>query len=113
GRPINGIPRRPGRIARLARRRRQAAENERVGLMRVFKTSYRDKKGRTKEAAKWYVEFRDHLEIIRRLPAFASKAASEELGRNLEKLVAFHKASGGQTDPALTRFLAGLAGRTI
>jgi len=81
--------------------------------VRVFKTTYKDKHGRTQEAAKWYVEFRDALDYIRRLPAFTSKAASEELGRNLEKLVAFHKASGGQTDPALTRFLVGLPARTI
>jgi integrase len=47
------------------------------------------------------------------LPAFVSKAASEELGRNLAKLIAFHKASGGQTDPALTQFLQGLPARTI
>ncbi|HYV36911.1 MAG TPA: hypothetical protein VE988_14490, partial [Gemmataceae bacterium] len=81
--------------------------------MRVFRTSYRDQRGQTKQAAKWYIEFRDHLEFIRRLPAHESKAASEELGRNIDKLVAFHKASGGQTDPALTRFLAGLESRTI
>ena len=80
--------------------------------MRVFKTTYKDRKGRTKEAAAWYVEFRDHLDTVRRLPAFPSKAASEEMGRNLEKLVAYHKASGGQTDPALTRFLAGLPAKT-
>ena len=81
--------------------------------MRVFKTTYKDRKGRTQKAARWYVEFRDHLETVRRLPAFESKAASEELGRNLDKLVAFHKSSGGQTDPALTRFLAGLEARTL
>jgi integrase len=80
--------------------------------MRVFKTTYKDRKGTTKTAAAWYVEIRDQLDCPRRLPAFASKAASEELGRNLEKLVAFHKASGGQTDPALTRFLAGLPAKT-
>src|ERR1043166_2791467 len=79
---------------------------------RVFKTTYKDKRGRTKEAAKWYVEFKDHLDTVRRLPAFTSKAASEEMGRNLEKLVAYHRSSGGQTDPALTRFLAGLPPRT-
>src|SRR5712692_5652837 len=80
--------------------------------MRVFKTTYKDRKGRTKEAPKWYVAFRDHLETVRRLPAFPSKAASEEMGRNLEKLVAYYKASGGQTDPALTRFLIGLPVKT-
>src|SRR6516225_6177041 len=80
--------------------------------MRVFKTTYKDRKGHTKEASAWYVEFRDHLETVRRLPAFTSKAASEEMGRNLEKLVAYHKASGGQTDPALSRWLAGLPQKT-
>jgi len=79
---------------------------------RLFKTTYKDRKGRTKESAKWYCEFRDHLDAVRRLPASASKAASEELGRNLVKLVAYHKASGGQTDPALTRWLTCLPRQT-
>jgi hypothetical protein len=80
--------------------------------MRVFKTSYTDRKGKTREASKWYVEFKDHLDTVRRLPAFKSKAASEEMGRNLEKLVAYHKVTGGQTDPVLTRWLAGLPQKT-
>src|SRR5262245_14303321 len=75
---------------------------------RIFKTTYKDKSGRTKEAAKWYVEFRDHLETVRRLPAFTSKAASEEMGRNLIKLVAYFKGSGGQVDPSLTAWLTTL-----
>src|SRR5215813_4781525 len=75
---------------------------------RLFKTSYTDRKGRKKEAAKWYVEFRDHLDTVRRLPAFASKSASEEFGRNVVKLAAYHKGSGGQQDPALTRWVEGL-----
>ncbi len=72
---------------------------------RLFKTTYRDRQGKTRQAAKWYVEFRDHLETVRRLPVFTSKAASDELGRNLVKLVAYHRASGGQMDPALTSWL--------
>src|SRR5262245_44205455 len=80
--------------------------------MRVFKTSYRDRNGRKREVSAWYVEFRDHLERVRRLPGFESKAASQELGRNLDKLVAYHKSSGGQVDPDLTRFLAGLPVKT-
>src|SRR6516165_4005236 len=81
--------------------------------MRVFKATYKDRQGRAKESAKWYVEIRDQLEYVRRLPGFISKAATEEFGRNLEKLVAYHKSTGGQTDPALTRFLAGLPAKTI
>src|SRR6516165_6203975 len=80
--------------------------------MRVFKATYKDRQGRAKESAKWYVEIRDQLEYVRRLPGFPSKAATEELGRNLEKLVSYHKSTGGQTDPALTRFLTGLPAKT-
>ena len=61
--------------------------------MRIFKTTYHDRQGNTKQAAKWYVEFPDQNEIRRRIPAFTSKAASQEFGRNLEKLVAYHRAT--------------------
>jgi hypothetical protein len=57
--------------------------------MRVFKSTYKDRKNRTRETGSWYVEFRDHLETVRRLPAFSSKPATEKLGRNLDKLVAY------------------------
>src|ERR1700693_5132429 len=80
--------------------------------MRVFRTTYKDKQGKSREASKWYVEFRDHNETVRRLPAFTSKAASEEMGRNLVKLVEYHKGTGGQTDPALSRWLNDLPQRT-
>jgi hypothetical protein len=46
------------------------------------------------------------------LPAFPSKAASEEIGRNLDNLVSYHKASGGQTDPTQTGFLTSLPAKT-
>ena len=59
--------------------------------MRVFKSTYRDGKGRTRPTARWYVEIRDQRETVRRLSAFTSKAASEELGRNLDKRVAYYK----------------------
>jgi integrase len=56
--------------------------------MRVFKTTYKDRHGRTRTARKWYIEFRDHREVIRRLPAFTDRKQSEAFGRNCEKLVA-------------------------
>ena len=80
--------------------------------MRVFKSSYRDGEGRTRPTARWYVEIRDQRETVRRLSAFTSKAASEELGRNLDKLVAYYKSSGGQIDPKLSRWLTELPRRT-
>ena len=80
--------------------------------MRLFKSSYRDRRGRKRETAKWYCELTDHLETTRRIPAFTSKAASLELGRNLVQLVAYHRSSGGQTDPALLVWLEALPART-
>ena len=79
--------------------------------MRLFKSSYRDRRGRKRETAKWYVEFPDHLETIRRIAAFNSKVASEEMLRNLARLVAFRKASGGRTDPSLLVWVENLPGR--
>lgn len=73
--------------------------------MRVFKSSYRNRNGKTTKTRNWYVEFRDHNHDTRRLPAFTSKGASEELGRNLDKLVSFHRATGGQIDPTLQKWL--------
>jgi integrase len=72
--------------------------------MRVFKTTYKDRNGQTQESAKWYIEFRDHQEIIRRLPAFTDKKQSEELGRKIEKLVAY-RSTNDQPDLALSRWL--------
>lgn len=86
-------------------------KRERQGF-RLFRPTYKDHAGNRHETAHWYVEFRDHLATVRRLPAFASKNASAELGRNLVALVSYHKATGGQVDPALTDWLGGLPQRT-
>ena len=55
--------------------------------MRVFKQTYKDKSGETKQTKKWYIEFRDHNQIIRRWPAFTDKARAAEFGRKIELLV--------------------------
>lgn len=57
--------------------------------MRLFKATYRDRGGVLRRTAKWYVEFRDQREQYQRVPAFSNRAASEELGRRLEALVAY------------------------
>lgn len=51
--------------------------------MRVFRTSYRDKNGQTVLAKKWYIELRDHLQTVRRFPAFTDKTQSECLADRL------------------------------
>ena len=75
--------------------------------MRVFKATYKDRKGKARESSKWYVEFRDHLETVRRLPAFTDKKQSETAGRNIEKLVA-SKINGDPPDKELGRWLEAL-----
>lgn len=57
-------------------------------IMRLFRATYRDREGATRTAAKWYVDFRDHLEQRRRLPAFTDRKASAEFARKIEELLA-------------------------
>lgn len=76
--------------------------------MRIFKSTFKNAAGKTVKTAKWYVEIRDQRQQIRRIPAFTSKAASEELGRNIDKLVGYHKGTGGQVDPSLADWLTAL-----
>jgi integrase len=75
--------------------------------MRVFKQKYRDRQGKLKDSAKWYVEFKDHTETVRRIPGFTDKKITEELGRRIEKLVAL-RVMGNAPDPDLARWLESL-----
>jgi len=72
--------------------------------MRVFRPSYKGRDGGKHKTAKLYLEFKDHLQLTRRLPAFADRRLSESLGRQIEKLVAC-KISGEQPDAQLSRWL--------
>jgi len=76
--------------------------------MRVFKSTYRDEHGRTHQTQNWYIEFSDSRGRTRRIAAYTSKAASVELGRNLEKLASYARATGGQVDPALQGWVSSL-----
>ena len=82
--------------------------------MRLFKAWYQvkdkknekteNKKPENKQTRNWYIELRDHRQVLRRIPAFVDKAASEALGRKIERLVSF-KVAGEQPDPQLSRWL--------
>ena len=72
--------------------------------MRTYRATYKDRKGRTQESQKWYCEFKDHLEIVRRWPLSADKSAASEIGRKIERLVAL-KMAGEQPDAGLTAWL--------
>ena len=72
--------------------------------MRVFRTTYKDKLGKKKQAKRWYLDFTDHLQIRRRWPAFEDKRQSEALGRQIERLIV-HKITGEEPDEKMTRWL--------
>ncbi len=72
--------------------------------IRVFKTSYKTREGKTKEVSHWYIELRDHLKTVRRFPAFTDREESEALGRQIRRLVSC-KIGGEAPGPDLSRWL--------
>lgn len=78
---------------------------------RVFRSTYKDKSGKTRKTEALYVEFRDHNGIPRRTKGLDSERATHELGKNLVALADYHAATGGQLDPKLARWVEGLPNR--
>ena len=72
--------------------------------MRVYRTTYKSRDGKTETAAKWYIELTDHLQIVRRFAGFEDKRQTEALGRRIEALVAC-RIAGMQPDSEQTRWL--------
>jgi len=72
--------------------------------MRVFQSTYKDRKGQTQKTDRWYIEIIDHLGTRRRIPGLTDRKATEATGRNVEKLVRF-KVSGETLDPVLTKWV--------
>jgi hypothetical protein len=81
-------------------------------IMRTYKATYKNTLGQTKQSSKWYVEFKDHLDKTRRMPALTDRKQSEALGRQIEKLVAT-KVSGEQPGPQLSRWLECLSSKML
>ena len=55
--------------------------------MRIYKPNYKDRSGKQKKAAKWYLDFFDHNQLRHKIPALTDKRSSEELGQNIESLI--------------------------
>lgn len=72
--------------------------------MRLFKATYKDRDGQRRTSAKWYGEFKDHNQRVRRVPLVTDKAASLELGHKIERLVAL-KVSGESPDLDLSKWM--------
>jgi len=78
--------------------------------MRLFRASYKTLDGQKRQVKKWWIETRDHLQTIRRFPAFTDKTQSEALGRQIERLVNY-RVAGEQPDAALSRWLGQIPAR--
>ena len=74
--------------------------------MRIYKPT-RTTNGRSVPYAKWYVEFRDHAGILRKVSGFRDKHSTQELGRKLMLLVSC-RVSGEAYSPDLSRWLEGI-----
>ncbi len=73
--------------------------------MRLFKPTYRDKKtGQQRQVKKWWIELRDHREIVRRFPAFVDKGRSHVFGLQIEKLIE-RRMGNQQPDADLSQWL--------
>ncbi len=55
--------------------------------MRLYKATYKDRNGKQRKSAKWYLDFSDHNQLRHKIPAFADKRTSEAFGRNIEALI--------------------------
>ena len=78
--------------------------------MRVFRQTYKDKDGKTKQVSKWWIELRDQNQIVRRFSGFADKRQTGLLGRQIERLINY-KVAGEQPDPQLARWLEDTSGK--
>jgi integrase len=77
--------------------------------MRLFRPTYRDKRtGHVRAVRKWWIETRDHLQIVRRFPAFKDKDRSRVFGEQIERLVVC-RIAGQQPDREQTRWLERVA----
>ncbi len=72
--------------------------------MRVYKRK-RKAGGKVREDEKYSVEFRDHLDTVRRLVAFTDRQQSKALAERIEKLITWRKL-GGTPDVTLQNWMA-------
>ncbi len=76
--------------------------------MIVYQPTYKDSKtGKIKKLNKFWVEIRDHSQIVRRFPGCNDRRATEALGRQIERLIA-NKIAGEQPDLNMVRWLEGV-----
>jgi len=79
--------------------------------MRVFRPNRKSKTGQTTPYARWYIEFRDHRAVLRRLPGFTDKRQTEDFGRKVSKLVDC-RMNGDSPDRTMADWLENMSAKT-
>jgi len=72
--------------------------------MRLFRASYTTSSGQKRIVKKWWIETRDHLQIVRRFAGFTDRKQTERLGEKIEKLVV-HRSNNEPPDRALSEWI--------
>ncbi len=80
--------------------------------MRVYRAKYKDRDGKKRTAAKWYLDFTDHNQLRHKIPAFSDKRLSEGLGRNIEALINC-RIAGLEPDAKLNQWIETLPDRLL
>ncbi len=79
--------------------------------MRLFKATYKDKKGNTRKTKKWYLDFPDHLDRRHKMALFTHKRASKEFKERLSKLITIRMSGDQVLSVDLQRWIEGLPER--
>ena len=81
--------------------------------MRVFRPTRVEKKtGKSVPYKRWYVEYRDHLGIVHRMPVFSDRKQTGTFGQKLDKLIVC-RSNGEPPDKELRDWLAVVPGRIL
>ncbi len=75
--------------------------------MSVFRRTYTGRDGKREKTGVFYVEFRDHMDRVQRVPGYRDRAATQELERKLRTLSAL-RASGSPPDETMRRWTENL-----
>jgi len=75
--------------------------------MRIFRATYKDKDGEIREVKKWWIETKDHLEIVRRFAGHTDQKQTKILGDKIDKLV-IHRKNNEPPDKELSPWLTSM-----
>ncbi len=83
-----------------------------IAGMSILKAHYKNKDGKKSRTSKYYVQFRCHLGIIHRIPAYTSKQLSAAFEVKIKEIIEYRKANQPLT-PELKQWITGLDNKML